>query len=276
MSNFENETAPIDEQIVEEVQSDETATVEESVVEDIASPEGDPVDEPVENQDTEAEVAEDPAEVEEPEVVENMSRVYEISHDDIRMALYGLLAPREEATGDYYMICQVYDDRFIYQSWQNNALYGQKYTTEDDVVAFDGDPYSVHAEYLTDSEMDVLNTMRSNYEALVEFKNITEQNALHAEREAVMSDEKYSIVAAKNENGVYVNEAYAALYENMDNYSCDELNEKLKAIVGEYALNGGKFEAVEAPVEKEIAPMFFRNINKDKKKSKYGTLKFNK
>lgn len=263
MSNFENETATVEEQIVEEVQSEGTETVEETVVEDGTSTEDAPVEDPAEDQGTEAEDTEEV--VEEPEVVENMTRVYEISHDDIRMALYGLLSPREEANGDCYIINQVYDDRFIYESWFNGSLYGQKYTKEDDVVAFDGDPYTVHAEYLTDSELDVLNSMRSNYEALVEFKNTTEQNVLHAERIGVMSDTKYSIIAET--------EAYKSLYAEMDNYSCDELHEKLKVIVGEYALNGGKFEAIETP-KKEFVPMFFRDINKSQKKNKYGTLKF--
>ena len=40
-----------------------------------------------------------------------------------------------------------------------------------DNVAFDGERYNLHREFLTDSEFAELQSMRSNYAALVDFKN---------------------------------------------------------------------------------------------------------
>lgn len=273
MSDFENKDALIEEPIVEDSKFEDDS-VEESVAEDVASPEGDSTVEPIEEQGTQEEVVEEPVAEDAPvEAIENMSRTYELSHDDIRCALYELLAVREEESGEYFFIVDVYDDYFVYESCCGGGYVGQKYIKDDDNIAFDGEPYVLHAQYLTDSEQEILDAMRANYESLVEFKNATEQATLHAEREAVMADVKYSIIA-ECKDGKYTNAAYADLYENMDKYSCDELDEKLKVIVGEYALNGGKFEAIEAS-EKRSTPMFFRNVNKNDKKNKYGTLKFN-
>ena len=53
--------------------------------------------------------------------------------------------------------------------------------------------------------------MRSNYAALKEFKETAEKNELHDQREAILADEKYSVLAE--------NEAFSELKKNMDNYS---------------------------------------------------------
>lgn len=267
--NINNIVENAEEPIVTESQ------IEEPIVEDVAvENEGEPVvveptsdeqgassDEGVAVQES----TENESETE-PEVAENYTRTFELSHDDIRCGLYKLLDAQYGEDAMWIWISQVYDDRFIYE--YGHEYFGQKYTKDGDEVAFDGDPYTVHAEFVTDSELDVLNTMRSNYQSLVDFKNQTEQNQLHAEREAVLCNEKYSVISET--------EAYKALYAEMDKYSCDELNERLMAIVGDFALSSGKFEQNEKET-KSHTTMFFRDVNSEKKtKNKYGTLKFNK
>ena len=71
---------------------------------------------------------------------ESMSRTYEISHDEIRYTLYQLLMPYEEAENDCYWIMDVFDTYFVYQSYTGKT-FGQKYTKDNDVVAFDGERY---------------------------------------------------------------------------------------------------------------------------------------
>ncbi|MFR7913756.1 hypothetical protein [Eubacterium ramulus] len=44
----------------------------------------------------------------------------------------------------------------------------QKFTTTDDVVAFDGDRESVFAEFVTETELAELNSMRANYFSIQE------------------------------------------------------------------------------------------------------------
>lgn len=261
VENKETMESEITEQTTDNVQteSDETTIVEEKA----------PDEQVVED------IADDESQTEQMEVHDSLTKTFEISYEDIRRALYTLLEQYESSNNDCYYIEAVYNDHFAYQSWNTGSHFGQKYSKDGDNVSFEGEPYNLHQELLTDSEYATLNEMRSNYEALVEFKNTTEQNELHAQRMAVMTDKKYAIVSNKDSDGNFANKSYASLYEDMDKYSCDELNEKLKAIVGEYAINGGKFESTKKEKSK-TTPILFADVNSSKaKKGKYGTLKFN-
>ena len=203
---------------------------------------------------------------------EKIVRTYEISHDDIRYALYQLLSEFESADNDWYFISAVYDNHFTYENWDGNKIFGQNYTKDGDNVAFDGERYNLHREFLTDSEFAELQSMRSNYAALVDFKNETDAKELHSQREKVLTDKAYEIISAKDDEGNFINESFAKLYENMDKYSPEDLIKEVKILVGEYALQGGD---VETKVEKKSAVKHFSNPNgNEKKTSKYGTLKF--
>ena len=74
------------------------------------------------------------------------TKTFELSHDDIRCALYNLLIPFEESDNADYWISDVYDTYFIYEDW-NNHIYGQKYDVDGDNVAFDGERYNLHREF---------------------------------------------------------------------------------------------------------------------------------
>ena len=203
---------------------------------------------------------------------EKIVRTYEISHEDIRYALYQLLSEFESADNDWYFISAVYDNHFTYENWDGNKIFGQNYTKDGDNVAFDGERYNLHREFLTDSEFAELQSMRSNYAALVDFKNETDAKELHSQREKVLTDKAYEIISAKDDEGNFINESFAKLYENMDKYSPEDLIKEVKILVGEYALQGGD---VETKVEKKSAVKHFSNPNgNEKKTSKYGTLKF--
>ena len=208
----------------------------------------------------------------ESQTFEKIVRTYEISHEDTRYALYQLLSEYEDADNEWYFINAVYDDHFTYENWNGDKIFGQNYTKDGDNVAFDGERYNLHRELLTDSEFAELQSMRSNYAALVDFKNETEAKELHSQREEVLADKAYEIISAKDDEGNFINEPFAKLYENMDKYSPEDLIKEVKILVGEYALQGGD---VETKVEKKSAVKHFSNPNgNEKKTSKYGTLKF--
>nr|DAP75935.1 MAG TPA: hypothetical protein [Caudoviricetes sp.] len=193
---------------------------------------------------------------------EKMTRTYEISHEDIRYALYQLLSTYEDSDNDWYFINAVYDDHFTYENWNGDKIFGQKYTKDGDNVAFDGERYNLHRELLTDSEFAELQSMRSNYAALKEFKETAEKNELHNQREAILSDEKYSVLAE--------NEAFSELKNNMDNYSLTDLEKEAKVIFADYVASVGEFSAKE---NKASGIKMFGNMNsKSKPKKRYGSL----
>lgn len=146
---------------------------------------------------------------------ENVVRTYEISHEDIRYALYNLIASYEEMDNDYFYIEAVYDNSFAFSSWCTGNIFGQKYTKDGDNVALDGERYALHRELLTDSEYSALNEMRSNYAVITEKLEKYESAELKAQKDAVLSDEAYAEFSETDE--------FKAIVENVDNYSVDEL-----------------------------------------------------
>lgn len=182
-----------------------------------------------------------------------LTRTFEISHDDIRYALYNLLSSYEDADNEWYYITSVYDSYFVYESWDGGKIYGQKYTKDNDNVALDGERYSLHKTYLTDSEYAEIESMRSNYAELKAFKENVEKNELHSKKESLLADEKYSVLSD--------NEAFMELKKNMNNYSLDDLETKAKVIFADYVSSVGNFSLNSSNENKSHSMQLFGNPN---------------
>ena len=127
MDNFENEVVEevveteVEETVVETNEVEETEVVEETQTEETSTSEdGD------ENQE----------EVIETNAVEKFTKTFtiELSHDDIRYALYNLIAQYEEEDNEWYGIRSVYDSYFYMQGWCNNKLYKVGYEVDGENV----------------------------------------------------------------------------------------------------------------------------------------------
>ena len=194
---------------------------------------------------------------------EKIVRTYEISHEDTKYALYQLLSEYESADNEWYFINSVYDNHFTYENWNGDKIFGQNYTKDGDNVTFDGERYNLHRELLTDSEFAELQSMRSNYASLKEFKETAEKNELHAKREEILSSEKYEAVSET--------EAFKELVKNMDNYSLEELEKEAKIIFADN-FNMETFAVHAEKAQKNSTVKVFANVNKSKKDNRYGNL----
>ena len=211
----------------------------------------------------------------ESQTFEKIVRTYEISHEDTRYALYNLLAPYEESDNDYYYISNVFDSYFIYEGWCTDKIYRQNYTKDGDNVAFDGERIELFRELLTASEKAELESMRSNYAALKEFKEIAEKNELHAQKEAIINADNYSVLTEKDSEGNYVNTDFAELVKTMDNYSVEDFETKVKVMHSDYMSAHANFSSTGTKKNTNSVKMF-TNVNSTKKKNnRYGNLKFN-
>lgn len=275
VENFEE---PVEETVkVTEVESTEEVTETEEVEDPVENETPEVVEteseEIIETEELESEVVIENELVEPEQFAEKLVRTYEISHEDIRWALYNLLASQEDADNEWYFINAVYDDHFTYESWSGEKIYGQSYVKEGDNVSFSGERWNLHRELLTDSEYAELMSMRANYAALAQFKTDTENAQLRAQRETILSDQKYSVLAEKDENNEYKNEAYAKLVSEMDNYSLADLEKELKSVFADYITNGGQFAYTGE--EKPVVNKKLFAAPTSKKSSRYGNL-FNK
>ena len=183
---------------------------------------------------------------------ENMTKTFEISHDDIRYALYNLLSSYEDADNEWYYITGVYDSYFVYESWDGGKIYGQKYTKDNDNVSFDGERYNLHKEYLTDSEYTEIQDMRSNYSSVVEELNTYKSAEVFADKMTVFDDEAYSEYLDTDEFKALMSE------DSVNKYSKEELSEKADATLGKLVKKNKTFSfAGETPQKKHVNRVAF-------------------
>ena len=261
---------PVEDETPEVVEEESVATYESEVVEESTE---EKTEEFIEEETVES--TEEHALIEKKFEVDGkkFSVCFELSHDDIRYGLYNLLTIYDELDNEWYGIRAVYNDYFVMQGWCTNKIYGQKYTVDGDTVAFDGERYELFEELLTATEKAELDSMRSNYEALVQFKADAENAELRAQKEAILYDAKYSVIAEKDENSEYKNASFAKLVSEMDNYSLTDLEKELKSVFADYITNGGQFAYVGE--EKPVVSKKMFATSTGKKSSRYGNL-FNK
>ena len=208
---------------------------------------GDPESDPVEPT---GEFSEDPAN--ENHESSKFSKTFELSHEDTRTGLYALLESYEIADNDWYYICSVYDDHFVYQSMFNGNYFGQKYTKDGDTVAFDGERYELFNMFLTASEKAQLESMRSNYSSIEAELNKYKEAEAYADKMTVFEDESYSNYLETDEFKELMSE------ETVKKFTKEELQEKADAALGKLVKKNKTFAfSAEKKDEKKKTPSFF-------------------
>ena len=176
-----------------------------------------------------------------------------------------------EADNTYYGV-SVYESHVVMHDWWNGRNFKQSYARENDNFSLVGDRVEVYSNWLTKEEEAALDEMRANYAVLAQFKEDTENAQLHTQREAILNNEKYSVLAEKDENNEYKNEAYAKLVSEMDNYSLTDLEKELKSVFADYITNGGQFAYKTEEEKPVVSKKLFSTATTGKKTSRYGNL----
>ncbi len=199
-----------------------------------------------------------------------VTRTFEVSYNDKITALQELVnATYSDADNTWYGVT-VYDEYLVMHDYWYGKHYKQTYTQEGNEFTLTGDRVEVFVNYLTKEQEETLANMKANYSELVQYKTDTENAKLRAEKEAVLSDEKYSILCQKNDKGEFENEAYAKLYSEMDNYSVEDLTKELKGVFCDYVTSVGNYSALDNNT-KGAKKISFGSL-KSKPKKRYGTL----
>lgn len=205
---------------------------------------------------------------------ELFNKLFEISFDEIRYALNNLCSVYRNDS-EWCYVSQVYENYFIMEDWDSDKYYKQSYEKDGDNISLSGERIEMFAMLLTESEKLSIEDMRSNYAALKEFKETTEKNELHAQKEAIINADNYSVLTEKDSEGNYVNADFAELVKTMDNYSVEDFETKIKVMHSDYMSAHANFSSVDTKKNTNSVKMF-TNVNSTKKKnSRYGNLKFN-
>lgn len=280
--NFEEVTETVEVTETEETTEEEVTVTENESEETVdEASEEETVEEPVieeseENSETE-EVEEINTSVEYSYFVNGEVKKFAVSLQEKIYSIQDLVnATYAEADNTYYGV-SVYEDYVVMQDYWNGRYFKQTYTSENDVYSLTGDRVEVFAEFVTVDEQKELESMRSNYAALKEFKETIEKNELHAQKEEILNSEKYAVLAEKNEEGNYVNADFAELVKEMDNYSLADLETKIKVMHSDFITANPTqvtFAANTETKKKMTSVKLFANPNNEEKAkpSRYGNL----
>ena len=267
-AKFEEEFGNADEGVVsEETNTDPSVSDESEGVESAEVVENSTEEVETENND----VVDEEQEVE-PAVEEKFSKSFavELSHDDIRCALYNLIMQYEEEDNDYYYIREVYDNYFYMQGWMNNKIYKLEYSIDGENVSLAGERQEVFELIVTESEKLAIEKMREDYSVLEAqynelkaFKEEVEAKELKVQKDAVFANAEYECLAD--------DEAFNELKNNADNYSVEELQTKADLCFAAHVKAAGTFNTKTEEVNKPKS-LGLNFSAKETKKKPYGNL----
>lgn len=274
-AKFEEEFENADEGVVTEEDNIDPSVSDEVEGEDIAATIENAEDEPevaAENTDGGEPEVDECESVTEPVVEEKFSKSFavELSHDDIRCALYNLIAQYEEEDNEWYYIREVYDNYFYMQGWSNAKIYKLGYSVEGENVALEGDRQEMFELIVTESEKLAIEKMREDYAALETkynelktFKDNYDAAQLKAQKDAIFAKPEYECLSE--------NEDFKALVANAENYSVEEISTKADLVFAAHVKAAGAF-SVKTEEKKEVKKLGLNFATKETKKKPYGSL----
>ena len=194
----------------------------------------------------------------------------ELSHEDVRYALYNLISQYEEEDNEWYSIRSVYDNYFYMQGWINNKLYKLGYTVDGENVSLEGERQEMFEIIVSESEKLAIDKMREDYSALEikynelkAFKDNYDAAELKAQKDEIFARDEYSVLAD--------NEEFKSLIDNAENFSVEDVEAKAKAIFADHVIKVGAFSA-SAEDSKKSKTLGFNFNKKESKKGPYGNL----
>lgn len=229
--------------------------------------------EPSNDGEGDGEGASDPDGDEEKNISKNelFNKLFEISFDEIRYALNNLCSVYRNDS-EWCYVSQVYENYFIMEDWDSDKYYKQSYEKDGDNISLSGERIEMFAMLLTESEKLSIEDMRSNYSTLKEFKETAEKNELHAQKEAIINADNYSVLTEKDSDGNYVNADFAELVKTMDNYSIEDFETKVKVMHSDYMSAHANFSSVDTKKNTNSVKILTNMNKKSKPKKNYGNL----
>ena len=189
---------------------------------------------------------------------------YELSHDDIRSALYSLLSAESDEDYYYTWILEVFDDKFIYQDYMENKFYRRGYSKDGDNVTLADNKVEVFNEWLSQAEKDALDALKADYATLKAFKETYDASVVKAQKTEILDKAEYECLAE--------NKAFAQLRTDMDQYSVEEISTKADLIFAAHMKSTMEFSAKDEGKKTPKVLGFSVDAKKEKKKKAYGNL----
>ena len=169
-----------------------------------------------------------------------------------------------EADNTYYNVI-VYDKELVMVDIWAGSAYRQSYGERAGVFSLKGDRIPVHAIYVTDTEEQKIDEIRSNYSAVcteLEKYHAAEENA---KKEAIINSKEWALISD--------NEKFATLKANFAEYSVEELQNKCDAILLETVKSGVQVSNVPKDTkEKHVFSVFRVPDGQQQEVKRYGNI----
>lgn len=170
-------------------------------------------------------------------VIDGTVKQFSVSLTEKLNALRDLVNNTYSESDDTWYDVDAYDDDkyVVMHDYWNNKHYRQNYSVKKDVYSLKGDRVEVFARFLTQDEINNLDSMKSNYE------QVSNDLAQYQKKELVASAD-YSAISEKEEFTAIVNE----VNEGKNEMTFEELKDNLDKMLLNYAKSGNlNFEEVE-------------------------------
>ena len=195
----------------------------------------------------------------------------ELSHEDVRYALYNLIGTYEEEDNEWYSIRAVYDNYFYMQGWCTNKLYKVDYTVDGSSVSLTGDRQEMFEIIVSESEKLAIDKMREDYAALEAqynelkaFKENYDAVQLQAQKDAIFAREEFVCVVETK--------AFKKLIENSKDYTVEDCEQRAKDILDDCNDYVANFAINDDVKRKSQVLSFGTDEKKEKTKKAYGRL----
>lgn len=192
----------------------------------------------------------------------------ELSHEDVRYALYNLIGVYEEEDNEWYSIRSVYDDYFYMQGWSTNKLYKVGYSVNEGNVSLEGDRQEMFEIIVSESEKIALEKMREDYSALE-----AQCNELKAFKDnydaAELKAQKDTIFARKEYSSIVETKAFKKLIEDSKDYTLEECEQRANSILEDCNDYIANFAIQDTGANKPKTLGFNFNAKPSKKKQAY-------
>lgn len=189
---------------------------------------------------------------------------FSVSLNDKIYALSVLVNDAYSENDNAYYNVVVYDKELVMVDCWNGTAYRQSYNERAGVFSLKGDRVPVHAIYVTDTEEQQLDDIRSKYSTMSEELAKYQKAEEDSRKEAIINSEDWEVISDSAE--------FAQIKEHISEYSADEIQNKCDALLLSFAkinskkthvakdTNQHKFSLFRIPEEKTAEYKRYGNI----------------
>lgn len=189
---------------------------------------------------------------------------FSVSLNDKIYALSVLVNDAYSENDNAYYNVVVYDKELVMVDCWNGTAYRQSYNERAGVFSLKGDRVPVHAIYVTDTEEQQLDDIRSKYSTMSEELAKYQKAEEDSRKEAIINSEDWEVISDSAE--------FAQIKEHISEYSADEIQNKCDALLLSFAKINSKKTHVAKDTNQHKFSLFRIPEGKSAEYKRYGNI----